>query len=60
MFRHTIIALSFTLAACEQRIDFDACVEYWTDMVKKQGISDEKSEQDAIHYTISSECRLSK
>ncbi|BCL69703.1 hypothetical protein TUMSATVNIG1_60510 (plasmid) [Vibrio nigripulchritudo] len=60
MFRHTIIALSLTLAACEQRTDFDACVDYWSNVIEQQGITDKKSEQELIYYTVRTECRLSK
>ncbi|CAH0535302.1 hypothetical protein VST7929_02916 [Vibrio stylophorae] len=53
----SLIFLLFT--GCEQRTDFDACVEYWTSVANEQELSEKDSKQLSIWY-IEANCKLSK
>jgi hypothetical protein len=60
MSRIFILLLCLLTGSCEQSTDFDACVDYWPNAIEQQGITDKKSEQELIYYTVRTECCLSK
>ncbi|WP_458735014.1 hypothetical protein [Zobellella taiwanensis] len=47
------------LVGCDQRTDFDACVEYWTKVANGKNLSKGDTEQIIIWY-VEDNCKLSK
>ncbi|CAH6950046.1 conserved hypothetical protein [Vibrio chagasii] len=60
MLKMLMIFTGMVLIGCDQRTDFDACVEYYTEQVRSDDGVSLDAKQSVTEYYINEQCRLNK
>lgn len=60
MFKITMIFTGMLLIGCDQRTDFDACVEYYTEQVRSDDGVTVDAKRSVTEYYINEQCSLNK
>ncbi|NOI21232.1 hypothetical protein F0223_23835 [Vibrio coralliilyticus] len=58
MLRTGALMVILLLIGCEQRTDFDACVEYYTDLANRDPVIPQTNKEHAAVIYIQQECGL--
>ncbi|MCG9575401.1 hypothetical protein L1D14_04040 [Vibrio tubiashii] len=56
MLRIGALMVMLLLVGCEQRTDFDACVEYYTELANRDSAIPKESKEQAAVWYIQQEC----
>lgn len=60
MFKITMIFTGMLLIGCDQRTDFDACVEYYTQQVRNDSSVALDAKRSVTEFYINQQCKLNK
>ena len=60
MFKITMIFTGMLLIGCDQRTDFDACVEYYTEQVRNDSSVALDAKRSVTEFYINQQCKLNK
>lgn len=58
MVRMLVFVFGLLVLGCEQRTDFDACVEYYTDRAYRDPAIPEKSKEVTAAFYVQEKCSL--